>query len=176
MQSQLEQYHLYSLAPPVSVRLSAASRGVVNTWSGSQYSLFIMQDLPLYCPHPLPNKQHSAGCHIPIRTGFAGFEFSFAGHAIFSLLSFPDKVSFDSDFVELLPILLSVTSCSFSFCCLVSGTTGQRGPSAWTLLLFVICSILQLLVSLSCQRHCKTEWAICMCILTHTCLCHLLLH
>lgn len=71
------------------------------------------------------------------------------------------------------PFLLSIVSCRFSFCCLVSGTTGQHGPSAYTLLLFVICSILPFLMLLSCQRHCKTEWTICRYTLTHTCLYHL---
>lgn len=144
---------MYSVAPTVLVRLSAASRGVVNTQSGSQCSLFTMQDLPLYYPHSLPNKELGSGCRIPISTGFAGFESLFGGHAIVSLIT----SDFDSDFVRLLPILLSLLSCCFSFCCLVSGTTGQCRPSACTLLPFVICSILQLLVSLSCQRHGKTE-------------------
>lgn len=99
---------------------------------------------------PSPPEQLISGYHIPISTGL---ESLFAVCAIVSLIT----SDFGSDFGEQLPILLSVKSCRFSFCCLVSGTTGQCRPSACTLLPFVICSILQLLVSLSCQRHCKTE-------------------
>lgn len=168
MQSMLEQYHLYSLAPAVLVRLRCLTGSCEHMIWLTLFPFYHARSSPLL-PSPLPNKQLISGYHIPISTGF---EFLFGVYAIVSLIT----SDFDSDFVKLLPVLLSVTSCCFSFCCLVRGTMGQCRPSARTLFPFVTCSILQLLVSLSCQRHHKTERAICTCILTHTCLCHLLLY
>lgn len=133
---------------------------------------FPLQDLPLYHSHPLPNKQLISMYHFLINPAFADF-ITLSWYLCYGS---PVISNFDSNFVKLFPFLLSIVSCCFSFCCPVSGTTGQCRPSAYTLLPFVICSILQFLMSLSCQRHRKTEWAICMYILTHTCLYHLPLY
>lgn len=173
MQTQLEKQHVYNLTSScVGQAQSCLAGSCEHTIWLTLYSLFAPQDLPLYHSHPLPNKQLTSVYHFPISPGFADFRPLFVIYAIAALVI----SNFDSNFVKLLPFLLSIVSCRFSFCCLVSGITGQRRPSAYTLLPSVICSILQFLMLLSCQRHCKTEWAICTSTLTHTCLYHLPLY
>lgn len=152
MQSQLEQQHVYSLA-------SSCVGQAQCCFTGSREHTIWLTILPF-----LPCKSFPFTSLTPfqINSPFLGTTSPSAlvllvlqpclVYAIVSLIT----SGFDSDFVKLLPILLSVMSCRFSLCCLVGGTTGQRRPSACTLLPFVICSILQLLVSLSCRRHHKT--------------------
>lgn len=115
------------------------------------------------------NKQLISFCHFLSNPSFADFMPFFGIYTIISLA----VSNFDINFAKQLPFLLSVVFYHFSFGCLVSGITGQCGLSAYTLFLLVICSILQFLMLLSCQRHCKTEWTICTYTLTHTCLYHL---
>lgn len=115
------------------------------------------------------NKQFISLCHFLINPSFADFIPLFDIYGIISLA----LSNFDSNFVKQLPFLLSVVFYHFSFGCLASDATGQCGLSAYTLLLFVFWSILQFLMLLSCQKHCKTAWTICTSTLTHTCLYHL---
>lgn len=154
MQAQLEQQRVYSLAPScVGEAQSCLTGSCEHAIWVTLYSLFLPRDLPLYHCHPLPNKQLTSVCHLPTGPGFVDFIPLFGIYAMVALVIF----NLDSNFVKLLLLLLSIVSCRFSFCCLVSATTGQRRPSAYTLLPFVICTILQFLMSLFCQRHHKTE-------------------